>query len=96
MTEAGLVAVGAARKTGRWQAAYTNQRPSEAPADLAKALEADAAAWQGFARFAPSYRRIYVGWVVDAKQPATRLRRIAAVVRRARNGRKPGMSSFYH
>jgi uncharacterized protein YdeI (YjbR/CyaY-like superfamily) len=95
MTKAGLAAVAAAKKTGRWQNAYSNHRPSAVPHDLAAALRADKAAWQGFNRLAPSYRRLYAGWVADAKQTETRHRRLAAVVRRARAGLKPGISSFY-
>jgi uncharacterized protein YdeI (YjbR/CyaY-like superfamily) len=95
MTEAGLAAVEAAKRTGKWQAASSNQRPSGAPPDLMEALQADPKALHGFSRLAPSYRRIYAGWVADAKQPETRQRRIAAVIRRAREGRKPGISSLY-
>jgi uncharacterized protein YdeI (YjbR/CyaY-like superfamily) len=95
MTEAGLAAVKTARKMGRWQAAYGDKRTSEVPAELIEALKANQKAWRGFNRLAPSYRRIYVAWIANAKQPETRKRRIAAVVRRAREGRKPGMSSLY-
>jgi uncharacterized protein YdeI (YjbR/CyaY-like superfamily) len=95
MTEAGIAAVKTARKTGKWQKAYSNRRSALIPQELLGALRADENAWRGFNRLAPCYRRIYAGWVADAKQPETRQRRIAAVIRRAREVRKPGMSSFY-
>lgn len=95
MTRAGLAVVGEAKKTGKWQAAYTNRREESVPADLDKALRADPEAWRNFAGLARTYRNMYVGWVQDAKRVETRQRRIAAVVRRAREGRKPGMSSLY-
>jgi uncharacterized protein YdeI (YjbR/CyaY-like superfamily) len=95
MTKAGLSAVKTARKTGRWQAAYSNQRSSEVPPELACALNADPKAQANFKRLAPSYQRIYAGWVADAKQDQTRRRRIDAVVRRARENRKPGIDSLY-
>jgi uncharacterized protein YdeI (YjbR/CyaY-like superfamily) len=95
ITKAGLAAVGEAKQTGKWQAAYTNRREESVPADLEKALRADPEAWRNFAGFARTYRNMYTGWVQDAKRAETRRRRIAAVVRRAREGRKPGMSSLY-
>ena len=95
MTDAGLAAVKVARKTGKWQAAYSNRRSSELHPELQTALKVDAEAWASFSRLAPSYRRIYAGWVADAKRAETRQRRIAAVLRRARENRKPGIDSLY-
>jgi uncharacterized protein YdeI (YjbR/CyaY-like superfamily) len=95
MTESGRAAVRAAKRCGKWQAAYTSRTAPELPADLRKALKSVAPSWINFSRFAPSYRAMYIGWVADAKQPETRQRRIAAVVRRARENLKPGMSSLY-
>jgi uncharacterized protein YdeI (YjbR/CyaY-like superfamily) len=95
MSRAGLAAVAAARKTGKWQAAYTNRREDAVPPDLVKALRADPAAWRNFQAFAPTYRNLYTGWVLSARREATRQRRTEAVVRRAREGRKPGISSLY-
>jgi uncharacterized protein YdeI (YjbR/CyaY-like superfamily) len=95
MTEAGLAAVRHARKTGKWQAAYTNRREEVVPSDLVRALKDEPEAWRNFKGLAQSYRNMYAGWVQDAKQARTRQRRIAAVVRRARENRKPGMGSLY-
>jgi len=95
MASAGLAAVRAAKRCGKWQTAYTSRTAPELPTDLRKALRTVPEAWRNFSRFAPSYRTMYIGWVADAKREETRQRRIAAVVRRAREGRKPGISSFY-
>jgi uncharacterized protein YdeI (YjbR/CyaY-like superfamily) len=95
MTRAGLAAVAEAKKTGRWAAAYASRRVEPVPIDLTRALKAEPEAWRNFRRFAPTYRNMYVGWVTDAKQAATRQRRIAAVVRRAFRNLKPGMGSLY-
>ncbi|MBM3313710.1 YdeI/OmpD-associated family protein, partial [candidate division WOR-3 bacterium] len=84
-----------AKRTGKWQAAYTNRRVESAPPDLTRALRADPAAWRNFQGFALTYRNTYAGWVLEAKLAATRQRRIEAVVRRARENRKPGMDSPY-
>ncbi len=95
MTEAGLVAVRVAKQSGKWQTAYTSRVAPKLPADLRKALKKVPEAWSNFSRFAPTYRNMYVGWVTDAKQTETRRRRVAAVVRRACENRKPGMDSLY-
>jgi uncharacterized protein YdeI (YjbR/CyaY-like superfamily) len=95
MARAGLAAVRAAKQCGKWQAAYTSRTAPELPANLREALKAVPEAWHNFSRFAPSYRTMYIGWVADAKREETRQRRIAAVVRRTLENRKPGMGSFF-
>ena len=95
MCEAGLSAVKIARKSGTWQKAYSNRRSPHVPPELVEALRTDPLARKNFNRLAPSYRRIYAGWVADAKQGTTRQRRVEAVLRRAREARKPGIESFY-
>lgn len=52
----------------------------EVPADFAKALHADARALAAFEGFAPSHRRDYLDWILDAKREETRARRIAQAV----------------
>ena len=95
ITAAGLAAVKEARRTGKWQTAYTNRREDRVPVDLAKALRAEPEAWRNFEGLAQTYRNMYAGWVRDAKRAETRQRRIAAVVRRALRNLKPGMGSLY-
>jgi len=50
------------------------------PADLKKALAANAKAAATFKAFAPSHRRAYLDWLADAKQPATRARRLQTTI----------------
>jgi uncharacterized protein YdeI (YjbR/CyaY-like superfamily) len=52
----------------------------ETPPDLEAALSANPAARATFGAFPPSCRREYVEWVVEAKRPVTRAKRIAQVV----------------
>ncbi len=97
MREPGLAQVRAAKRDGRWQTPPTEGRGNRVvmPPDLARALRADRVARENFRAFAPSYRRMYAGWVAEAKREDTRRRRIEAVVRRSRENRKPGISSLY-
>lgn len=50
---------------------------TRAPADLAAALRASAKAKRTWDAFPPSAKRDYVDWIVEAKQAATRARRVA-------------------
>lgn len=50
------------------------------PADLAAALKKNQKALATFTNFAPGRRREYVEWILDAKQDATRARRIKDAV----------------
>jgi len=51
--------------------------PPRVPADLAKALSGDVRAKAWFAQLAPSHKREYIDWIVEAKREETRARRVA-------------------
>ena len=89
MTEAGMAVVRAAQKSGAWDA-ESAKRLDETPADLGAALAVAPAAAERWQTWAPSHRRQYVDWIVTAKRPQTRARRVTEVVRRAAAGLKPG------
>lgn len=60
----------------------------EAPSDLRSAIEGDAALlalWQGLT---PLGRNEFICWVLDAKQAATRARRILRTVKELREGKR--------
>jgi uncharacterized protein YdeI (YjbR/CyaY-like superfamily) len=61
---------------------------AETPADLASALAANAAARATFDGFPPSCRREYVEWVVGAKRPETRAKRVAQAVEWMAEGKR--------
>ena len=44
---------------------------------------------RGFEASAPSYRRMVVAWLLKAKRPETRKRRIAEIVKRSDRGLRP-------
>lgn len=50
------------------------------PADFAAALRAAPTARAQFDAFAPSHRREYLDWIIEAKRPETRARRIAQAI----------------
>jgi uncharacterized protein YdeI (YjbR/CyaY-like superfamily) len=58
------------------------------PDDLAAALAAAPAARAHFDGFAPSHRREYLQWIVEAKRPDTRARRVAQAIEWLADGKK--------
>lgn len=52
----------------------------EIPDDFVQALRDNTAARKTFDTFAPSHRREYLDWIIDAKRAETRARRIAQAV----------------
>ena len=60
----------------------------EMPDDLAAALAANAAAQASFDGFPPSARREYMEWVIEAKRPETRVKRIAQAVEWMAEGKR--------
>ncbi|MGE5596668.1 MAG: YdeI/OmpD-associated family protein [Hyphomicrobiales bacterium] len=88
MREAGLRAFEAreASRTG----IYSSERTEEArlePAEEAK-FRANAPAWEYFSASAPSYRRAAIHWVVRAKRPETRQRRLEELIADSAAGRR--------
>ncbi len=58
------------------------------PDDLAAALAGNAAAKATLDSFAPSHRREYLEWIVGAKRPETREKRIATAIAQLSEGKK--------
>lgn len=89
MTPAGQALVDEARRRGTWDQAASG-RLEVTPPDLEEALSVDPAALARWRDWAPTHRRQYIYWVLDAKRPETRARRVAEVARRAAAGLRPG------
>ena len=87
MTPAGAAAVTAAKADGTWTA-LDEVEELVVPDDLAAAFAAHpgaAEAWDGFPR---SVRRGDLEWILDAKRPPTRAKRIAETATRAAVGER--------
>jgi uncharacterized protein YdeI (YjbR/CyaY-like superfamily) len=67
-------------KTMPKRATKVEKAEAEVPADLAAALKKNKAAGATFAGFSPGARREYVAWIVEARHPETRERRLAQAV----------------
>ncbi|HEX4354729.1 MAG TPA: YdeI/OmpD-associated family protein, partial [Polyangiales bacterium] len=80
MRAPGLAAIEAAKRDGRWDAAYDGQRNAEVPIDLAKALAAQPKAAAFFADLDSANRYAVLFRVHNAKKAETRARRIEQFV----------------
>ena len=79
MRPRGLAEVDAAKMDGRWDAAYPPSSTAEAPPDLQAAIDASPSAAARYAAMGRSERYALILSLLNARQPATRVRRIAAL-----------------
>ena len=79
MAPAGLAKVEAAKKDGSWNA-LDGVEALEIPPDLAKALSKNKTAREYFEAFPRSVKRGILEWILNAKRPETRAKRIEETV----------------
>jgi uncharacterized protein YdeI (YjbR/CyaY-like superfamily) len=82
MLPAGLAAVEEAKRSGMWTL-LDDVEDLIVPDDLAAALEARSPARRNWDGFPPSARRAMLQWVVEARRPETRAKRVAEISERA-------------
>lgn len=87
MADAGRRAIEAAQANGYWTLADAAEDLFE-PDELAAALDAAPVARQRWDAFPPSARKAMLWWVISARRPDTRSRRIARIVDDAAKGRR--------
>jgi uncharacterized protein YdeI (YjbR/CyaY-like superfamily) len=89
MTEAGLALIEEAKRDGSWTRLDAVE-DLVVPDDLAAALASHPGAresWDGFPR---SVRRAALLWLVEARRPETRAKRVAETARLTARGERPG------
>jgi uncharacterized protein YdeI (YjbR/CyaY-like superfamily) len=77
MTERGQAMIDLAKEKGRWQVVPDGEG---VPEDLRARFDADQAARDNFEKFPPSAKRLILEWILTAKKPETRERRIDRTV----------------
>jgi uncharacterized protein YdeI (YjbR/CyaY-like superfamily) len=87
MTEPGRAAFAARREDRTARFAY-EQAEVALDAEQQRIFRADSVAWEWFGAQAPSYRKLAIYWVISAKRPDTRARRLASLVECSREGRR--------
>ena len=58
---------------------------------MKRALIVNQKAWEHFQNLAPSYRRLYIGWIMNAKKDETRARRLREAVALLEQNKKLGL-----
>jgi uncharacterized protein YdeI (YjbR/CyaY-like superfamily) len=79
MTEPGQALIELARASGTWQV-LPHAESSAIPDDLRELLDRNEAARKNFQNFPPSSKRLILEWIVTARKPDTRQRRINQTV----------------
>ncbi len=92
MTEHGLKKVEAAKQSGSWESPV--QKPKldfEMPAEFSQALQNSPQAAAVYNNLAPSHQKQYLAWIITAKRPETRAKRIAESIQMLAEGKKLGL-----
>jgi uncharacterized protein YdeI (YjbR/CyaY-like superfamily) len=87
MRPAGEAAFGLRRDDKTAIYSYEQRKNPQLEPDEQAQLEADAAAWAFFSCKPPSYRKPALWWVISAKKPETRARRLATLIADSAAGR---------
>lgn len=93
MAAPGLAKIAAAKRNGSWDRLSEVDRigrGGDLPADLVVALAREPLAQAAFDRRPPSEKKMWGYWILSAKRPETRARRVEETVKRVRAGRRPG------
>ena len=88
----GLAKVKTAKRNGSWRALDLVDPKPEIPPDLAAAVEADPLAKANFGSISNSQKKMLIWWIIGAKRPETRARRIARGLEMIRTGEKFGIN----
>mgnify|MGYP003287712931 CR=1 FL=1 len=88
MTPAGEAAFAARREDSPETFSYERRHEAAFDAEQEAAFRANASAWEWFSAQSPSYRTMATFWVLSAKRPETRARRLAALIDDSAHGRR--------
>jgi uncharacterized protein YdeI (YjbR/CyaY-like superfamily) len=88
MTPAGEAAFAARREDSAGTLSYERRYEAAFEAEQEAAFRANAPAREWFAAQSPSYRSLATFWVVSAKRPETRARRLATLIECSSEGRR--------
>ena len=93
MREPGLAKVREAKRDGSWTTIDAIDRDAKTPAELLGALTAKPGAREKFEALSPSQRKLWGWWILSAKRPETKNRRIEAAVEWILAGKKVGIET---
>ena len=91
MTDAGLVKIKEAKKSGWWKRAYSFEVENIMSPEMKTVLMSDKEAWNNFQNFGKSYQNTYIFYVNYAKREETKKKRMQIVLERAKKNIPPGI-----
>ncbi|UCD97142.1 MAG: YdeI/OmpD-associated family protein [Candidatus Bathyarchaeota archaeon] len=91
MTEAGLIKIEDAKKSGEWFRNPISKGSLAVPSFIQAALNGNLKAKKNFDRLAPTYKRHYIGWITSAKKEETRRRRLKEALELLEQNKKLGL-----
>jgi uncharacterized protein YdeI (YjbR/CyaY-like superfamily) len=91
MLPAGLAVIEEAKRNGTWTM-LDDVENLIVPDDLARALAASPPASTNWDAFPPSTRRMLLQWIVEARRPETRAKRIAEIAEKAARNERANQS----
>lgn len=89
MTEFGMHAIEQAKKDGTWDAPKRKPITDEQVGILINALKGKEPALTNFMKMSPSVKRTYTALYLDAKKEDTRIKRLAKIIDRLNENKKP-------
>jgi len=94
MAAAGEAAFAARREVPPGTYSYERRHEAAFDAEQESTFRASSSAWEWFVAQSPSYRSLATFWVVSAKRPETRARRLAILIECSAGGRRvPALTS---
>ena len=91
MAPAGLVSFNQKINYEKSFLAAKNAKEYSLTPEIEQALKANKKAWEHFNHLAQSYKKQYVGWLISAKRPETRKRRLEEAIMLLTENKKLGM-----
>ena len=91
MTKWGLAKTQAAKRSGNWDRDPRPVISTATPRELSASLARNRKAKGFYESLAPSCRRQFIGWIVTAKRPETRARRLKECLALLAGGKKLGL-----
>lgn len=91
MTKYGLKKVQIAKKNGMWDKEYLVNKNNPMPKEFKTELGKNKEALKNFNNLAPSHKKHFINWIVDAKKEETKIRRSKKAASMLENNQKLGM-----
>ena len=91
MTEWCLAKITAAKENGMWDRPDRPEISMETPKELQAAFKERVDAKIFFESLAPSHKKQYIAWIVTAKRPETKAKRVNKTIQMLKDKQKLGM-----